>query len=203
MVDSKRDGAADASVPQASGAAARGAKSAPRYIDAFDVSRRGAVLSGETPLASFARLAEDLPSQDGLAHWTLRGETGPHGQALLCLEVQAAPQVICQRCLEVFAWPLSGEAVLQLVRSEAELEVDDAQADAALQDEYDKVLGTGRFDVLAQVEDEIILELPYIARHDVCPSGPLTKEAGEEAVEEEKPHPFAGLAGLKGKLKPE
>lgn len=168
-----------------------------RFIDAFDCATRGLAYDGEVPLAQFARFAEGLPHQPGVAHWSIQGAAGSLGEPLLRLAVQAEAQVVCQRCLQPFAWPIDEETALHLVRSEDDL--DDGDPDEADLDGYDKVLGSARFDVLAQVEDALILAMPYIARHDVCPD----ETAGEPSREADpgRPHPFAKLAGLKGQLK--
>ena len=71
---------------------------------------------------------------------------------------------------------------------ELDLEEED---DEELEDEScDAIHFAGTIDVASLVEDEILLELPVFARHEVCePPGPW--EAGE------KPSPFAVLAQLK------
>ena len=53
-------------------------------------------------------------------------------------------------------------------------------------------------DLRALVEDELILELPLVPRHDACPQ-PLPQPASDplEAQVEAAPNPFAKLAVLK------
>lgn len=175
---------------------------ATRFIDAFDCSQRGLRYEGDVPLARLARLAEDLPAQSGVASWSVQGATGRLSEPLLRLEVRAEPLVTCQRCLAPFAWPVDTEVELQLVASEAELDAPDAQADEGVTQAYDKVLGSARFDVLAQVEDELILSLPYIPRHPVCPGeSPAGADVPEPPGEAERRRPFAALGELKGRLR--
>ena len=52
-----------------------------------------------------------------------------------------------------------------------------------------------RFDLITQIEDELLLALPVSPRHAVCPDEVLP----EEAEAEKKPSPFAVLANLKTK----
>lgn len=168
-----------------------------RFIDAFDCAARGLAYDGEVPLARLARFAEDLPEQSGKVEWSIRGGTGVLGEPLIHLSLKAEPLVQCQSCLQPMVWPVDEETTLHLVRSEEEL--DDSDPDEADLEGYDKVLGSARFDTLAQVEDALILAMPYIARHDVCPKkadDALPRDPGPE-----RPHPFAKLAGLKGQLK--
>ena len=54
------------------------------------------------------------------------------------------------------------------------------------------------FDLHELVEDELLLELPYIARHDSCPAQPKMVLADPDFVAEpERPNPFAALAALR------
>lgn len=155
------------------------------------------MLTGEVALSELKRLVADLPEQQGRASWRLQGETGPRGEALLRLSVEAAPQVVCQRCLQPFAWPVDAEAVLQLVKSEAELDAGQISGDD-LESDYEKVLGSGRFDLYEQLEDELILSLPYIPRHPEClPDAPDDTDEPEP----ERRNPFAALGELKDRLK--
>lgn len=167
-----------------------------RYLDAFESSRRGRSLAGEVPLAEFGRLVADLPLQCGSASWRVQGETGARGEALLRLAVRAAPQVICQRCLQTFSWPIETEVVLELVKSEEELDAGPLSSDD-LESEHEKVLGSGRFDLYEQLEDELILSLPYIPRHPEC-----VPDAPDDTAEPEpeRRNPFAALGELKGRL---
>lgn len=183
------------------------------YIDAFDFARLGKEASGSLPLARFGRAVEGLPLQprdeSGQVRWTVRGETGRQGEPLLHLHVQAAPVLICQRCMEPFVFPIDAHASLHLVKSEAEL--DDGLDDAAqegdddadgIDDAPEKVVGSRHFDLLEQVEDELILNIPYVPRHDVCPGAPLKTSAGDPAQgaeAEKRPSPFAVLEKLKQK----
>lgn len=170
-----------------------------RYLDAFDSSRRGVALAGEVALSELVRLVADLPEQSGHVAWQLHGETGARGEALLRLALQTAPTVVCQRCLQPFAWPIDTEVVLQLVQSDAELDAAQISGDE-LESDYEKVVGSGRFDLLEQIEDELILSLPYIPRHSECQSG-AAGEGDDPEPEPERRHPFAALGELKERLK--
>ncbi|OZI23361.1 hypothetical protein CAL26_07845 [Bordetella genomosp. 9] len=182
-------------------------------IDAFDFARSGKEASGSLPLTRFGRAMEGLPLQPrdetGQVHWAVRGETGKHGEPLLHLQVRAAPLLVCQRCMQPFVYPIDAHASLHLVKSEAELddglgdaaqEADDAEAD--VDEAPEKVVGSRHFDLLEQVEDELILNIPYVPRHDVCPGAPLKTSAGKPAPDaeaERRPSPFAVLEKLKQK----
>jgi uncharacterized protein len=61
---------------------------------------------------------------------------------------------------------------------------------------------TRHLDALELVEDELLLSLPLVPRHEVCPQ-PLPVTTAElpedEDGDEERPNPFAALAALKGR----
>jgi uncharacterized protein len=182
-------------------------------VDAFDFARQGKEVSGTMPLARFGRACEGLPVQprdsSGEVRWSVRGEAAAQGLSrgalLLHVHVQAAPVVVCQRCMEPFAFPINATTTLQLVRSEAQLgESGDVGSEGAgLEDEDpdapEKVVGSRHFDLLAQVEDELILSIPYVPRHEVCPGAPAKMDAGEP-IDSKRPSPFAALGKLKQKV---
>ncbi|MEN4919834.1 DUF177 domain-containing protein [Achromobacter spanius] len=193
-----------------------------KRIDAFAFARLGKQAQGVIALVRLARAVEGLPEQPageaGLVTWSVRGEEGKigllMGQPLLRLRVRANPVVICQRCNAPFAYPVDSEVLLQLVKSEDDL--DDGYSVAEQGDGYDedddgeerdsvanlpeKVVGSHHFDLLAQIEDELILSIPYVPKHDVCPGAQAkVSEAPEEEPAVKRPSPFAVLEQLKHK----
>ncbi|WP_246013406.1 YceD family protein [Pigmentiphaga humi] len=171
-----------------------------RYIDAFEFVRVGKSLEGSVPLARFVRLLDGLPEQDpaAMVRWAAQADRGPLGEELIRLDVATALTLRCQRCLGPLAMPIESGVVLQLVQTEAELDNPDTfdmselAAEQAGED-YEKVLGSRKFDLQEQVEDELILSVPYVPRHERCPGG--ESEGGDG--QERKPSPFAALAQLK------
>lgn len=192
-------------------------------IDAFAFAHQGREAQGTIPLVRLTRAAEGLPEQPlgeaGLVTWSARGEMGKTGlvlgQPLLRIRVQANPIVVCQRCNAPFAYPVDSDVLLQLVKSEDDLDAGVSAGDHAggFGDEDDeddegngfasnlpeKVVGSHHFDLLAQIEDELILSVPYVPKHDVCPGAQAKdNEASQEPVVK-RPSPFAVLEQLKHK----
>jgi uncharacterized protein len=58
---------------------------------------------------------------------------------------------------------------------------------------------TPQFDALEVLEDELLMALPLVPMHDICPSTPVFSAGEADMVElaAEKPNPFAALAQLK------
>lgn len=188
--------------------------SADTVVDAFALARQGSSVQGEIPLVRLSRAVEGLPEQPegeaGLVRWSVRGETGrgvigaslASNQPLLHLQVQASPVLTCQRCNAPFAFSVDSQTVLQLVKSEDELDDDlsfDAQDPDVVDSLPEKVVGSHRFDLLAQVEDELILSIPYVPRHSVCPGALASDGDAQQASVTQRPSPFAVLEQLKRK----
>lgn len=165
-----------------------------QYVDTYELTRAGQEVRGQAPIDQFERLIEDLPEQAGaMVSWTVKGEMDAFGQRFLHVHVVASPLLECQRCLKPLEWAVDSQNRLQVVNSEASLEVeDDADPDEAIE----RILGSQRLDVRALVEDEIILSLPYVPKHDICPSLPEPLEE-EPDTDSARPSPFAVLSQLK------
>jgi uncharacterized protein len=88
----------------------------------------------------------------------------------------------CQCCLGPVDVRLEAESELELAESEAAIEAAD--------DGADRVVATAAMDVVTLVEDELILALPMVPRHEEC--APRGAQGQDEAGS-----PFAALAGLK------
>lgn len=175
----------------------------PRRLDLPALCRQGAVLEGQWPQAELSRLGESLLAVAGdtlppPVQWRAQGVLRPvkGGEPELWLALQAGTTVAlqCQRCLQPMAEVLAVDCRLRFVADEDEA----ARLDEESED--DVLALTGRLDLQALVEDELILALPLVPRHDVCPQ-PLPMSAGEvaddEPAEPARPNPFAALARLR------
>lgn len=160
-----------------------------------------APLSGQWPGASLQRLAElqAAPQDTPLAavDWQAQGQrvAVPAGDAELWLHLQARAPVwlTCQRCLQPFTVPLDIDQRLRFVRSEAQAEALDAEI------EEDVLALSKSLDLRELVEDELLLALPIVPRHGVCPQ-PLPVPLGEAPAPDDVPereNPFAALQRLK------
>lgn len=114
----------------------------------------------------------------------------------MTLHIEGTVPLVCQRCLEPMRHVVDETRHLRFVESEALAEELDADSD-------DDVLATSiAFDLPALVEDEVLLSLPIVPRHERCPSAAPIPSSDEPASADSAPHPFAQLAALKGRLKP-
>lgn len=203
----------------------------PRRLGIGEFARLRGELSGQWPLQELARLAGSTASVDGrqvrpVAHaqprapvagptdeaaagqaggqvrWKVSGRLSePPGavpQPWLHLEAQACLEMQCQRCLGAVVVALSVDRDFRFVMGEDEAARQDEQSD-------EDVLPLAReLDLQALVEDELILALPLVPRHDRCPS-PLTSgttpdspppDAAQSAGAGASHRPFEVLATL-------
>ena len=174
----------------------------PRRLDVKAFAKAAGQLTGAWPVATFERLADTLAASDGGAPvdavaWSASGsEVAVRGGATevwLHLQADTALPMVCQRCLMAYPHTLSVRARIQFVADEGLAAEMDAEA------EHDVLVISKELDLHELVEDELLLDLPLVPRHEVCPQ-PLPPVAAAEA-EAPREHPFAALAGLRtGKL---
>lgn len=185
----------------------------PRSLDVAAFCREGASIDGQWALAELPRLAASLAAGDGgpadtAVRWravgSLQSVAGRAGVCTVDLEVHAVVPLECQRCLHPMRLPLDVQQRLRFVASEE----DAARLDEELED--DVLALTPRADLRELVEDELLLALPLVPRHEECPRSPdMVQAAGESPAETgaagqqgEAEHPFAALAAWRKRQPP-
>ncbi|WP_280192182.1 YceD family protein [Delftia sp. PS-11] len=153
-------------------------------------------LQGQAPLSAFSRLAQDAAGQDGEVRWQADGElvaqAGGSGHVWLHLQAEAVVPMTCQRCLTTARIPLEVHRSFRFVADEATAEMED-------DDSEEDVLALSReFDLLQLIEDELLMELPVVPRHEACPEPVNMQSSDADFVQagQEKVNPFAVLRGL-------
>jgi uncharacterized protein len=163
----------------------------------------GAPLTESTLLQNMERLVEETQGlQPDLAvKWQARGELRPRAGAedevWLHLTAEATVPLTCQRCMGVVE---TAVAIDQWYRFVADEDIAMAEDD---QSEEDLLVMEPQFDLLAVLEDELLMALPLVPMHEQCPVSPKL-QAGDAGVvgdpdADKKPNPFAVLAQLKVK----
>jgi len=110
-------------------------------------------------------------------------------QVWLHLRADAALPLRCQRCLQPLLEPLHVVRDFQFVADEAAAESLDNEA------EHEVLVLARELDLHELLEDELLLDLPLVPRHETCPQ-PLVVVDGEQAAEPAA-SPFAALAALR------
>ncbi|NMG74051.1 YceD family protein [Aromatoleum diolicum] len=153
--------------------------------DPFKFAAEGRSLSGKIALADMPRLMDALQEQSGEVFFSLRGEQGIDRKARLRLAISGVLGTRCQRCLGSMEWPLQIDALFELVRPGQPIPEEELEEDA-----FDAIEATPDMDVLALVEDEIVLAVPIAPRHGSCDAPHPEGGAAEES-------PFAALVKLR------
>ncbi|WP_280154607.1 DUF177 domain-containing protein [Piscinibacter sp. XHJ-5] len=171
----------------------------PRRLDVEAFAKDASELEGDWPLAGFERLSEAAhddarPAESDLVHWHVRGESvpvrGAAPQTWLHLRATARLALVCQRCLAPIDTPIEAERSFLFVPGE------EAAAQLDADHEEDVLALTRSLDLRELVEDELLLALPLVPRHELCPH-PLPMERSDQPSEAGRPNPFAALATLK------
>jgi uncharacterized protein len=192
----------------------------PRALDLFEFARSGRQAAGVVRVSQLPRMLNevpaDAPDRDTAFTWQAEGaeqpelqDDGTEGpQPYLRLAIHGSAWLECQRCLAPYEQAFNVDATYRIVNSEAE-----AEEFPLDEDEVDVIVGSRQFDLLDLIEEELLLSLPLVPKHEVCPdvheslvSGASgTEGEGEDAGyeeageggEPERPNPFAALESLK------
>ena len=172
----------------------------PRHLTVEIFANEGASLQQTSALAPMDRLCASVQgSVEGLeVQWQLQGETrtsryGAKPQVWLRLQATAQVPMTCQRCMSEASIALKIDQSYRFVATESEALAED-------EDSTEDLLVLSRdFDVLELLEDELIMALPPIAKHTVCPISPSMEavDADFSSDAQVRPNPFAVLQKLK------
>ncbi len=178
----------------------------PDRLDIRAFAQEGALLTGSVLPSKMARLAQDLyvMEQDSSSNsggqpvsWQARGEMVPFAagaaQPWVHLNLQTQVQLQCQRCLGPVTLPIDVARSFRFVKSEDEAAGQDDEAEEEL------LVIDKQFDLISLMEDELIMALPMVPTHDVCPVKVKLASSADDFEEAlaEKPKAFAALGVLK------
>jgi uncharacterized protein len=154
--------------------------------------RAGARVEGQWPLAALERLSASLPhgaGEDSVA-WSLEGalrqRPGAAPERWLHVRASSSAVLLCQRCLEPMRHTLEVDRSILFADNEDEAERLDEEI------EEDVLALPVRLDASALIEDELILALPLVPRHESCVA-PAVRADGPA----EHRKPFEVLAQLR------
>jgi uncharacterized protein len=171
----------------------------PLRLDVPAFAKAAASLSDDWPIGRFERLAEMVVPGDshGAVAWSAVGERresrGSEAQTWLHLKAATCVPLTCQRCLEPVTVDLDVARSLRFVAGE------DQAAELDAESEDDVLALTRALNLGELIEDELLLALPLVPTHTVCPQplpGRQVDPSGEAAPEVHE-NPFAALAVLK------
>jgi uncharacterized protein len=170
-----------------------------RRLDVKAFAQVADPLSAEVALSALERLAQEAqgPLPGLTVKWTARGEMRPGAGGVnepwLHLQAWARLPLMCQRCLNPVDTEVSTDRWFRFAADEATA--------AALDDESeeDVLVLSSELDLPALVEDELLMALPLVPRHETCPVEVklAVQDADFGAADAVKPSPFAALASLR------
>jgi uncharacterized protein len=141
-----------------------------------------AVLERVYPLSELPRLKDLLADARGSVKARFAFSKLASGRVGATVAVQATPWLVCQRCLQAFELPVSGDSEIEFATSEAEAPAE------SLREIY--LMGEGSVSLRELAEEELLLALPVIAS---C-SAPET--CGQAPIADVRQRPFAVLQDL-------
>lgn len=164
-------------------------------------------VSGAVPIVRLTRMVQGLPAQhlirdaadiatdsQGLVWYEFKGSIQQGRRAHVWLKVQGIVTLTCQRCLGDMQFVVNESVEFELFADEAKASAAQA-ADEADPDAPEPLVADGPVDLLGIIEDQMILAIPYVPKHEVC--GPTSMSAGEPIEEVSRESPFKVLEGLK------
>ena len=175
-------------------------KNLPQKLDVKQFGRSESTLVGQELLSNFKRLMQETQGLGGenAVEWSVRGGFKPsqagQAQVWLFLTVEVVLPLVCQRCMGPVNVPIQIDRAFRFVETEAQAELEDDES------QEDVLVLSQDFDLAGLIEDEVLMDLPVVPRHDVCPVE-IKLSATDASFESEvkKPNPFSVLADLKGR----
>lgn len=166
----------------------------PEHIDPFRYAEQSLSLEGVLKIADMQRLKANVIANDDTVSACLQFGIDEQGITFLTGHLKTKLTLQCQRCMEPFIYEIISDFVLGIVNT-----LDEANA---LPEQYEPALAKeGNLALRELIEDEIILNLPIIPRHEPeeCKVKlPLSDSGWEQGKGE---NPFHVLKSLKHKQK--
>lgn len=174
-------------------------ESPPTQLDIKAFAHTAGALAGHDSLLKYERLKQEARALDveTVVNWSAKGEVRADEsgteQIWLHLQVDLCMPMICQRCMGPVEVDVDVDQSFRFVANEAAAEAEDEEA------EEDILVLSQEFNLADLIEDEVLMALPVVPRHETCPVDVKLEvvDAGFETALAEKLNPFAALASLK------
>lgn len=153
-------------------------------------SRRS--FSGRLPVQSLSRLCETLADRCGEVTYALDFGCDERQVNYVDVRAEAALQLICQRSLQPFTFPVKVSMRLGMIRQEPE--------EAGLPPGYEALLvpSDGRVNPADLIEEELLLAMPLVAVNPDSNADPAAASWDvDPPADSTEENPFAVLRGLK------
>nr|WP_114973163.1 YceD family protein [Rhodoferax ferrireducens] len=175
-------------------------ESPPTHLDVKAFAQAASKIAGHDLLSKYERLMQETQGigADNMLDWSAQGEVRADEagaeQVWLHLTVDVSLPLTCQRCLGPVDLEVTVNQSFRFVASEEAAEAQDEDA------EEDVLALSQDFKLSDLIEDEVLMALPVVPRHETCPVEVklAAVDPGFDAASAEKRNPFAVLAKLQG-----
>ena len=172
----------------------------PEIIDVRKFFSQGLHFKTSLPLQACMRLEPYLSKAEGFGNFKIEVDLAfmkdDEGRHILDGKLESTLFLPCQRCLQAIEHSLSSEFSVQVldelkVSGDRELAEDELEVALSLD---------GKLDLLALLEDELILSLPLVIYHDMADCNPKLVNIQERGRQTLRSKAFAELEVLKEQL---
>jgi uncharacterized protein len=162
----------------------------PDLVDYARLAEQGAVLERVYELGVLPRIKDVLAQPGGTLDASFAFSKLPLGRAGVKVAIRASPQVVCQRCMQGYALPVSSVSEIEFASDET------AQASDAEHEVYRADSGLIRLSELA--EEELLLALPIVPACTTPQScgNAVAADTGHSEQADEMRRPFSALQDL-------
>ena len=164
----------------------------PERVDHRKLAKQAGLIEGTLPIQCFHRLGEMLVVREGQVYLRLEFSRGDFGSTRVEGSVSTEVCTICQNCMQQFWGKISCDVALLVVSDESKLEL--------LTENEDAIVASNKvISVVELIEDELLLAMPMIPRHEEgqCPEADYEPEVivlQEVQAVQTTYRPFADLA---------
>jgi uncharacterized protein len=163
----------------------------PDRVDCAHLADDAVVLERVYSLGEMPRLQDLLADPQGSVHASFSFAKVDSGRVGATVAIESVAQLVCQRCLQSFAYPLTG-------KSEIEFAGSSSPGAAESQREF-YVMDEGSVSLRELAEEELLLALPIVAMHEpqACEQAVTEETDGEiHGMSDDRTRPFASLKTL-------
>jgi uncharacterized protein len=163
----------------------------PDRVDCAHLADNAVVLERVYSLVEMPRLQDLLAGPQGSVHARFSFAKVDSGRVGATVAIESVAQLVCQRCLQSFAYPLAGSSEIEFAGS--------LSPGAAQSQREVYVMDEGSVSLRELAEEELLLALPIVAMHEpqACEQALTEETDGEvQGMSGDRTRPFASLKNL-------
>ena len=164
----------------------------PDRVDCAHLADNAATLERVYPLGEMPRLHDLLADTQGSVHASFAFAKVDSGRAGATVAVEATAQLVCQRCLQGFAFPVAGSSEIEFASAPSIGTADSQREIFAMEG--------GLVSLRELAEEELLLALPIVAScstPQTCGRAPTYEPNDEiQGISGDRSRPFTALQDL-------